>query len=289
MERSEPRGSASPAGPEAEALGIPPFHGRASIVPAPSRRRPKYARIADAILARIEAGHWRPGEQLPAETELARSMDASLGTIQRALQTLAEQGVLVRRHGRGTFVGGERTPANDLRHFRFLSESGDAMLPVFAHMQTIERIEETGPWAAFLGRQPFYVRLDRTLSVDHEFNVASEIYLPGPRFAALLELAPESLNGILIRDFLAARCNAPTLEVEQRLTIEILPPRICTRLEAAKGTIGLVWLLLGRSYRGQPITWQRAWLPPVDRPLQILDHHGKTETERPWRQHEEPA
>lgn len=281
MERSEPGGSASPDDPTTGALDVPPFQGTATAVPARPRRRPKYARIADAILARIESGHWRPGEQLPAETELAQRMDASLGTIQRALQTLADQGVLVRRHGRGTFVGGERTPANDLRHFRFLSESGDAILPVFAHMQTIERIEAAGPWAGFLGRQPFYVRLDRTLSVDHEFAIASEIYLPGPRFAQLLDLAPASLNGVLIRDFLAARCNAPTLEVEQRLAMTILPARISARLETAKGTLGLVWLLMGRSYRGQPITWQRAWLPPVDRALQILDHHGKGETERP--------
>jgi len=289
MERSEPRGAASPETRPAEAPDVRPFRGTARALPRPPRSRPKYARIADAILARIESGHWRPGEQLPAETDLARRMDASLGTIQRALQTLADQGVLVRRHGRGTFVGGERTPANDPRHFRFLSESGDAILPVFAHMLTIERTEEDGPWAAFLGRHPFYVRFDRTLSVAHEFNIASEIYLPGPRFTQLLDLAPDSLDGVLIRDFLAARCNAPTLEVEQRLAMIILPARICTRLETARGTLGLVWLLMGRSYRGQPITWQRAWLPPIDRALQILDHHGKGETERPWRQTEEPA
>lgn len=262
--------------------------GRRRVGPA-VRRKPKYARIADAILNQIEQGMWRPGDRLPAETELAHGMDASLGTIQRALQTLAEQGVLVRRHGRGTFVGGERTPANDLRHFRFLSESGDAILPVFAHMQAIERTDEAGPWAAFLGRHPCYVRLVRSLSVNHEFEIASEIYLPGARFASLLELAPESLNGVLIRDFLAARCNSPTLDVEQRLSMTILPSRICKQVGAAQGCMGLVWHLLGRSYRGQPITWQRAWLPPVDRALQILDHHNKAESEPPWDQSEEPA
>jgi hypothetical protein len=51
----------------------------------------------------------------------------------------------------------------------------------------------------------------------------------------------------------------------------VLPPRACNAIKVARGSIGLVWVLLGRSYRGQPISWQRAHVPPVDRALQILD------------------
>lgn len=251
---------------------------------ANERRLPKYLRIADRLLARIEAGDWRAGDRLPAETELASTMEASLGTIQRALQTLAEKGVLVRQHGRGTFVGGNfahdsRAPSDDLRHFRFLSESGDAILPVYARMQAVERTEEAGPWAGFLGEQPFFVRLRRVLSVDREFDIASEIYLPGPRFSGLLELEPKRLDGVLIRDFLSARFNAPTLAVEQRLTMGVLPPRACNLIAVQRGSLGLVWLILGRSYRGQPITWQRAFLPPVDRALQIQDRQVRFDHE----------
>lgn len=260
------------------AAKVLPFNGVATEWRAAdaARRLPKYATIADRLLARIEAGDWRSGDRLPAETELARTMEASLGTIQRALQTLAEKGLVVRQHGRGTFVGGNfahdsRAPSDDLRHFRFLSESADAILPVYAQMQAVERIEEAGPWAGFLGDQPFFVRLRRLLSVDREFDIASEIYLPGPRFSGLLELAPARLDGVLIRDFLSARFNAPTLAVEQRLTMSVLPPRACNLIKVGRGSLGLVWLILGRSYRGQPITWQRAYLPPVDRALQIQD------------------
>jgi GntR family transcriptional regulator len=250
-----------------------PFQGRTGRTRS-SGHPPKYARIADAILARIEAGDWAPGDRLPAETELARAMEASLGTIQRALQTLAERGVLIRQHGRGTFVGGGRAPADDLRHFRFLSESGDAVLPVYARMLAIETTSEQGPWQSFLGPQPGYLRLSRVLNVAGEFDIASEIYLPGPRFAALADQPPGSLDGVLIRDFLAAKFNAPTLEVEQQLTMAVLPPRACNLVKVPRGSLGLVWLIMGRSYRGQPITWQRAFVPPVDRALQIQDQNA---------------
>ncbi len=134
-----------------------------------------------------------------------------------------------------------------------------------------EAVRDGGPWERFLGAQPFFLRLSRLLNVDGEFDIFSEIYLPGERFAALREVEPKSLDGVLIRDFLAARFNAPTLEVEQHLTVGVLPPRACNSIKVARGSIGLIWLLLGRSYRGQPISWQRAYLPPVDRALQILD------------------
>jgi hypothetical protein len=35
--------------------------------------------------------------------------------------------------------------------------------------------------------------------------------------------------------------------------------------------------MLGRSYRGQPITWKRAYLPPVDRALQILERPARAD------------
>jgi GntR family transcriptional regulator len=264
-------------GDGSESMTVLPFRERAARRPAKARRQPKYAAIANTLLARIEDGIWRPGDRLPAETELAESMRASLGTIQRALQTLVEKGVVVRVHGRGTFVGGGRAPADDLRHFRFLSESGRSILPVYAHMLAIESTDEAGPWRDFLGAQPFYLRLRRVLNVDGEFDIFSEILLPGPRFAGLRELAPQALDGVLIRDYLAARFNAPTLDVEQHLTIGVLPPRACNAIKVARGTLGLVWVMLGRSYRGQPITWQRAYLPPVDRALQILERPARAD------------
>ena len=59
---------------------------------------PIYLRLANRILKEIEAGIWRPGDRLPAETKLAELEGVSLGTVQKGLNHLAEQGVLVRRH-----------------------------------------------------------------------------------------------------------------------------------------------------------------------------------------------
>jgi GntR family transcriptional regulator len=46
----------------------------------------------------------QPGDRLPTEPELARSMGISRPTLREVLYTFAERGLLVRRQGVGTFV-----------------------------------------------------------------------------------------------------------------------------------------------------------------------------------------
>jgi DNA-binding FadR family transcriptional regulator len=64
----------------------------------------------DAVRARIGAaialGLLRPGERLPDQAEMAKGLSVSSITARRALATLADDGVVVRRRGRdgGTFV-----------------------------------------------------------------------------------------------------------------------------------------------------------------------------------------
>ncbi|MCG7609890.1 MULTISPECIES: FadR/GntR family transcriptional regulator [Mycobacterium] len=77
---------------------------------------------ADTVRARLELamelGLMVGGERLPAEPDIAGALDVSVATVRRALQTMADEGLVVRRRGRagGTFVahsGVQATPATD--------------------------------------------------------------------------------------------------------------------------------------------------------------------------------
>ncbi|MDO5687554.1 MAG: GntR family transcriptional regulator [Neisseria sp.] len=63
-----------------------------------------YRQVADHVCREIANGTFRSGRALPAETELAESLQVSQGTVRRALDDLVQQGLLVRRQGVGTFV-----------------------------------------------------------------------------------------------------------------------------------------------------------------------------------------
>lgn len=223
------------------------------------------------MLFHIETGRWKPGDQLPSESELADAMQASLGTMQKALRTLSDQGVLVRRHGHGTFVIGARTLERNLRHYRFLDEDRVTLLSVYMRVISIEFTSVNGPWSDFLEKESSYVHLQRVMNINGEFDVFSEVFVSGSRFETLGRLKPDELDGTSIRDLLSERFNAPTLRVDQTMRCISLPPRVCRQIGVVQGTFGMEWEMRGRSYRDAPITFQRAYLPPSDRPLQILD------------------
>jgi GntR family transcriptional regulator len=71
---------------------------------------PLYHRIYREMRERIAAGALAIGSRLPAESKLARQMEVSRITMRHALKLLAEEGLVSRVHGRGTFVSARRRP-----------------------------------------------------------------------------------------------------------------------------------------------------------------------------------
>lgn len=65
---------------------------------------PVYIKIHDEIKNEIEKGHWQVGDRLPAERDLALRFSVSRMTLRQAIQTLADEGILERKIGSGTYV-----------------------------------------------------------------------------------------------------------------------------------------------------------------------------------------
>ncbi len=78
---------------------------------------PLYQQIKALITRGLQSGEWRPGEMIPSEGELALRFKVSQGTVRKAIDALADENLLVRRQGKGTFVA---THAEEKTQFRFL-------------------------------------------------------------------------------------------------------------------------------------------------------------------------
>lgn len=65
---------------------------------------PLYQKIKQYIINEIRAGRLLPGERVPSEYEIARTMGVCRMTGNRALKELTSEGVLTRIQGVGTFV-----------------------------------------------------------------------------------------------------------------------------------------------------------------------------------------
>lgn len=65
---------------------------------------PMYRQIVDQITAKVMAGDWPAGHPLPSIRELASASQISVITVKRAYAELGNAGVIVTRHGMGSFV-----------------------------------------------------------------------------------------------------------------------------------------------------------------------------------------
>lgn len=65
---------------------------------------PLYVKLQQALAGAIRSGRLRSGDALPPERDLAEYASISRVTVRKAVDELVRQGMLVRRHGSGTFV-----------------------------------------------------------------------------------------------------------------------------------------------------------------------------------------
>ena len=89
---------------DAAARDRPPHDEGWGDVAAPSRPAPLWRRIAQRLSAGIGPGGLRPGERLPTEAQLAAQFGANRHTVRRAVESLAQSGLVRVEQGRGTFV-----------------------------------------------------------------------------------------------------------------------------------------------------------------------------------------
>lgn len=68
------------------------------------RRSMTWQAVQDLVLARIQNGEWPEGQMIPTEAELAGEFGCARATVNRALQALAQSGVIERRRKVGTRV-----------------------------------------------------------------------------------------------------------------------------------------------------------------------------------------
>jgi GntR family transcriptional regulator len=77
--------------------------------------RPMYQQIVEQIRARIAAGDWAAGKELPSIRALAAALSISVITVKRAYLDLETEGVIVTRHGKGSFVAEMNGLAGELQ------------------------------------------------------------------------------------------------------------------------------------------------------------------------------
>lgn len=65
---------------------------------------PYYLQLIDSLREKIQQKNWLPGNQIPGEQDLCTQYGISRTVVRQALKSLEDEGVIIRRKGKGTFV-----------------------------------------------------------------------------------------------------------------------------------------------------------------------------------------
>lgn len=150
-------------------------------------------RLADDIVNQLETmileGTLKAGERLPAERVLAERFGVSRPSLREAIQRLAAQGLLVSRHGGGTFVAESLGSTFSDPLLRLLESNEDAQRDLLEFRHTLEgscayyaaqratALDHQRLGAAFAAVQDCYCRRDSVTraeegAADAQFHLA---------------------------------------------------------------------------------------------------------------------
>ncbi len=158
---------------------------------------PLYVQLKEALIAGIKSGEYPKGEKIPTEQELRELYDVSRITVRRAVQEMCEEGYLVKKQGKGTFVKHTKL-SRKVDYLLGFSETCVAAGMIPSHkVVRCEKITASPEDAEVLG-----LGVDRTAIMTIRINLADgkpmmveqNIY-PSPKYDFLLE---EDLNTSLL-------------------------------------------------------------------------------------------
>ena len=200
---------------------------------------PKYYRIYQDLLDKLNDGEFGAGERFPSEYELVKQYGVSRGTVLQAIKLLIQKGYLVREQGKGTFVS-HKTIHQDPESLMGFTElmrkhnmrpSGrvftNEVIPAPQSIRQIMELEEA--------RQ--VVHLIRVRYGDEEPLIIEQSYFNYDCFEPLLE---ENLEDSSIYELLYKKTSHRLGEARQTIEATTVGPFEQQHLNLATGTPLLV-------------------------------------------------
>ncbi|MGE0126824.1 MAG: GntR family transcriptional regulator [Blastocatellales bacterium] len=203
-----------------------------------SKRIPLYYQLENLLREKILSGAFAIGAKLPTESELVRQYGVGRITVRQALATLAADGLIERRQGRGTFVTERKNKRRAFEGRIDLSGSLDEIIAAGADavFKVIEmnRIEADQYEAELLGLEPGepVYRLKRLSAREEKPYSLTLSYLPAEigENLSLDELCFGSLLQLIETKF-----GMKLKSAKQRMTATLADPYLAKLLDAHVG------------------------------------------------------
>lgn len=149
---------------------------------------PAYVRIREALRGAILEGVYQVGERIPSESDLAERYHVSRMTARRAVSDLADEGIVVRRPGSGTFVQAPRYVHSLSRLTSFFEEMLEHGMKPSSRL--LHREITPAPYkvatALNIAEGDPVIRVDRLRMANGEPMAIHQVYVPYSLYPELL-------------------------------------------------------------------------------------------------------
>ena len=95
---------------------------------------PIYLQIASQIKYLAASGRLAPGDEVPPIRPLAQQLLINPNTVARAYLELEREGIVVKRHGSGTYISDQGSPLARKERLKIIMDRVDALLIESRHL-----------------------------------------------------------------------------------------------------------------------------------------------------------
>lgn len=150
---------------------------------------PLYLQIENDIKEKISTGEYQAGQMLPSENKYCEMYQVSRVTVRNAITDLVDQGILIRRHGKGTFVEKQKIQNNLIKFQGFTSTCRENHITINTHILCVCKQEASLYDIRTLdleeGDDVIYIK--RIRYADNQPVIIEHVHLPYKQFSFLLD------------------------------------------------------------------------------------------------------
>lgn len=155
---------------------------------------PLYEQLKLSIKKDIDQHIYLPGDRMPSEVELEAAYKVSRITVRRAIKELCDEGILIRKQGKGTFVLGQKNSARldqGTKGFHEAMEKNGKTVSSEIVEKRIIKVTTAYARDLQIDRNDDVVYLKRVMYAGDQPIMIDKNYIPMKRFPGIYE----KLNG----------------------------------------------------------------------------------------------
>lgn len=223
-------------------------------------RIPRYQQIADSLRHRIREGRLAAGHRLDTQRGLAANFGVTLMTLRQALELLEREGLIVRRHGLGTFVSAPSVDY-DILHVRSLAGAfgarGEDLTTRFLRRH-FGRADRRAAEALEVRRGARVFTVERLRVVGgHPIGFQASV-LPGPIGD---EVTRADVGATPLRQVLAFKLGVDIVRARETVSAVALEARAARELGCRPGVPSFRSDRVSLDSSGRPVVYDRVLVP----------------------------